>query len=85
MQPVNEHQGGGWQQSVLFTRIVLTDFMRNNCPYIAAGIAYWTLFSLFPLSLVGLSILSYSNSTPAEQTRMVEGIIEHIPVSTEYL
>lgn len=85
MRPVNEHQRGGWQQSVLFTRVVLTDFMRNNCPYIAAGIAYWTLFSLFPLSLVGLSILSHSNSTPAEQTRMVEGIIEHIPVSTEYL
>ena len=85
MQPVNEHQGSGWQQLVLFFRVVLTDFMRNNCPYIAAGIAYWTLFSLFPLSLVGLSILSYSNSTPVEQTRMVEGIIEHIPVSKEYL
>lgn len=85
MQPENERRAGGWQQAVLFTRIVLTDFMRNNCPYIAAGIAYWTLFSLFPLSLAGISILSYTNSTPEEQTEMVEGIIEHIPVSADYL
>ena len=69
----------------MFTQVVVTDFMRNNCPYIAAGIAYWTLFSLFPLSLAGISILGYTNSTPEEQSRMVEGIIEHIPVSTDYL
>ena len=70
---------------LMFTQVVVTDFMRNNCPYIAAGIAYWTLFSLFPLSLAGISILGYTNSTPEEQSRMVEGIIEHIPVSTDYL
>ena len=75
----------GRKQIILFTRVVLTDFMRNNCPYIAAGIAYWALFSLFPLFLVGISILSYSHSSAEEQTGMVEGIIEYIPVSAEYL
>jgi membrane protein len=85
MESVNNQSGNGWQQALLFTRVVLTDFMRNNCPYIAAGIAYWTLFSLFPLSLVGISILSYTNSSPDEQTRMVESIIENFPVSADYL
>lgn len=85
MKPVNDETGNRWQQTLLFTRVVLTDFMRNNCPYIAAGIAYWTLFSLFPLSLVGISILSYTNSSPEEQTRMVESIIENFPVSADYL
>ncbi len=84
-QAGNGQAGNGWQQALLFTRVVLTDFMRNNCPYIAAGIAYWTLFSLFPLSLVGISILSYTNSSPDEQTKMVEGIIENFPVSADYL
>ena len=85
MQPNAEQRASGWQQTVLFTRVVITDFMRNNCPYIAAGIAYWTLFSLFPLGLAEISILSYTNSTPEEQTTMVENIIENIPVSADYL
>ena len=85
MESAINQPGIGRQQIMLFTRVVLTDFMRNNCPYIAAGIAYWALFSLFPLFLVGISILSYSNSSPEEQTSMVEGIIEYIPVSAEYL
>ncbi|MEE2656670.1 MAG: YihY/virulence factor BrkB family protein [Chloroflexota bacterium] len=85
MESAINHPGIGRQQIILFTRVVLTDFMRNNCPYIAAGIAYWALFSLFPLCLVGISILSYSNSSPEEQTSMVEGIIEYIPVSADYL
>jgi membrane protein len=85
MQPNAEQQASGWQQTVLFTRVVIIDFMRNNCPYIAAGIAYWTLFSLFPLGLAGISIPSYTNSTPEEQTKMVASIVENIPVSADYL
>jgi len=85
MEPTTNRVGNGWQQALLFIRVVLTDFMRNNCPYIAAGIAYWSLFSLFPLSLVGVSILSYTNSSPEEQTGMVESIIENFPVSADYL
>ena len=63
----------------------LTDFMRNNCTYMAAGIAYWTLFSLFPLVLAGLSVLGFTSSTPEEQGRIVEGIIKVVPVSESYL
>ena len=54
----------------------LTDFTRNNCPYVAAGIAYWTLFSLFPLALAAISVLGFLYSTPEEQSRIVEGIIK---------
>ena len=63
----------------------LTDFTRNNCHYIAGGIAYWTLFSLFPLALAGIAIFSYVYTTPEEQDRIVEGIIELVPVSKDYL
>ena len=69
----------------IFARVVFADFFSNNCPYIAAGIAYWTLFSVFPLSLAGVSLLGYINHTPQEQERMVERIIANIPVSADYV
>ena len=70
---------------VTLFRVALTDFARNNCPYVAAGIAYWTLFSLFPLALAGISILGFMYSNPEEQGRLVEGIVKLIPVSVGYL
>ena len=63
----------------------LTDFARNNCPYMAAGIAYWTLFSLFPLALAGFSVVGFVYSSPEAQGRAVEAVIDLIPVSAEYI
>ena len=70
---------------VIFVRVVIADFFSNNCPYMAAGIAYWTLFSVFPLSLAAVSLLGYVIATPESQERMVERIIEQIPVSADYV
>ena len=70
---------------VIFVRVVIADFFSNNCPYMAAGIAYWTLFSVFPLSLAAVSLLGYANPTAAQQEQMVERIIEQIPVSADYV
>ena len=70
---------------IVFVRVIISDFFSNNCPYMAAGIAYWTLFSIFPLSLAGVSLLGYVNHTPQDQQRMVERIIVNIPVSADYL
>ena len=63
----------------------LTDFARNNCPYIAAGIAYWTLFSLFPLGLAGFSVLGFVYSSAEAQQRAVEAVRDLIPVSADYI
>ena len=63
----------------------LTDFARNNCPYMAAGIAYWTLFSLFPLALAGFSVLGFVYSRPDAQQRAVEAVIDLVPVSADYI
>ena len=65
--------------------VALTDFTRNNCPYIAAGIAYWTLFSLFPLALAGISVLGFVYSTPGDQVHVIQGIVGVVPVSDDYL
>ncbi len=70
---------------VIFVRVVISDFFSNNCPYMAAGIAYWTLFSIFPLSLAAVSLLGYVISTPEEQQEMVSRIIKQVPVSADYV
>ena len=74
-----------WRRLVTLFLSALTDFSRNNCPYVAAGIAYWTLFSLFPLVLAGISILGFMYPSPEEQRQLVEGLVKLIPVSEDYL
>ena len=70
---------------IIMLGVAITDFTRNNCPYAAAGVAYWTLFSLFPLALAGISVLGFLYPTPDAQDSIVEGIIEIVPVSQSYL
>ena len=66
-------------------RSVFSDFTNNNGSYMAAGIAYWTLFSLFPLVLAGISILGFFYPTVQKQEEITERIIQLIPVSGDYL
>lgn len=70
---------------IWFIYISLTDFMRNNSPYMAAGMAYWTLFSLFPLALAGISIIGYFFPTQSEQEIVVDSVMSILPVSKEYI
>ena len=63
--------------------VAFKDFIRNNCPYMAAGIAYWTLFSVFPLALAGIAIMGYFSPSPEQQVKIVEGIVGVFPVSED--
>lgn len=65
--------------------VALKDFSRNNCSYMAAGIAYWSLLSLFPLILAGISFLGFLYPTMEEQGAIVEAVVQLIPVSVGYL
>jgi membrane protein len=51
----------------------------------AAGIAYWALFSLFPLALAAISILGFIYTAPEQQAALTEGIVKVVPVSVGYL
>ena len=64
-----------------FLGVALTDFVRNNCHYFAAGIAYWTLFSLFPLALAGMSISAYFNPSQETQADVIRAIVDVVPIS----
>ena len=66
-------------------RVALIDFTRSNSHYVAAGIAYFALLSLFPLTLAAISVLGYLNSDPQSKAEIVQAIIDLIPVSEDYL
>ena len=38
---------------------VISEFLADDGPFIAAGIAFYAFFSLFPLVLISVAILSY--------------------------
>ena len=38
---------------------VLTEFLEDDGPFMAAGIAFYAFFSLFPLVLIAVAVLSY--------------------------
>jgi membrane protein len=78
-------RGALWDRSLLFARTAGTDFARNNGSYMAASIAYWILFSAFPLAMAGMSILGYLYATPEDQAREVERLVTLFPVSGGYL
>ena len=58
-----------WEKTLLFARTAGTDFARNNGSYMASSIAYWMLFSMFPLAIAGMSILGYLYATPEDLYR----------------
>jgi membrane protein len=70
---------------VLFCADAINDFMYKNCPYVAGAIAFYTMFSLFPLFLAILSILGFLLGPEAEQALLVEQIAEVIPVSSDFI
>ena len=70
---------------VLFCRDTVNDFLAKNCPFVAGAIAFYTLFSIFPLTLAMVSIAGYLLSPNPEETRLAHDIAEVLPVSKEFI
>ena len=71
---------------ILFCIDTTNDFLDKNCPFIAGGVAFYTLFSLFPLILGIVSVLSFFGPTAKQdQTELAKSIAEVLPVSSEYI
>ena len=70
---------------VLFCADAVNDFLGKNCPYVAGAIAFYTLFSLFPLVLATISIWGFLLGPEMEQTELARRIAEVIPVSREFI
>ena len=64
---------------------MVNDFLGKNCPYVAGAIAFYTLFSMFPLVLAIISIWGFLLGPEVEQVELAEQIAEVIPISTEFI
>ena len=70
---------------VLFCADAVNDFLGKNCPYMAAAMAFYTLFSLFPLVLAIISIWGFLLGPEVEQTEFARRVGEVIPVSAAFI
>ena len=70
---------------ILLCTDAVNDFLGRNCPYVAGAIAFYTLFSLFPLVLAIISISGFLIGPEIKQTELAKELAEVIPVSAEFI
>ena len=63
----------------------VNDFLGKNCQYIAGAIAFYTLFSMFPLVLAVVSIWGFFFPHEIEREMMAEQLAEIFPVSSDFI
>jgi membrane protein len=61
----------------------IEDLFRDRCPQYAASIAYRVLFSLFPLTIVLVSIFGLVLQDDELRQRVIDELIDILPVSEE--
>lgn len=55
-------------------------FGTDKCATLAASIAYYTIFALFPMALFGVAVLSFFMGDGAARQHVVDGITKVIPL-----
>ena len=70
---------------ILMCADAVNDFLGKNCQYIAGAIAFYTLFSMFPLVLAMVSIWGFFFPLEVEREIMAEQMAEIFPVSSDFI
>ena len=70
---------------MLFCADTINEFLNKNCAHVAGAIAFYSLFSFFPLVLAIISIAGFVQGSEAEQTSLAQDIAEVIPISTDFI
>lgn len=68
-----------------FLRKVVNEYLTDNCPHLAASIAFYTFFSLFPLTLAAISMLGWMTSDPEIESEVIETVGDLLPVESEFI
>lgn len=61
----------------------VTSFGMDRCATLSAAIAYRTVFALFPLALIGVSLLGFFLGDEEARRRVIDGIAGVIPLGAE--
>ena len=70
---------------VFFITESINIFLKRNCSHIAGAIAFYMLFSLFPLFLAMISVLGFVFGPEAEHEELAMRLAESLPISSEYI
>ncbi len=70
---------------ILLCADAVNDFLGKNCQYIAGAIAFYTLFSMFPLVLAMVSIWGFFFGHEVEREVMAGQMAEVFPVSSDFI
>ncbi len=70
---------------ILLCTDIVNDFLGKNCPYIAGAIAFYMLFSMFPLILAIISVWGFFLGPDVDQVELAEQVAEVIPVSSGFI
>ncbi len=66
-------------------RGVVNEYLTDNCPHLAASIAFYTFFSLFPLTLAAISILGFMTNDPDVENQVIETVADFLPVESDFI
>jgi membrane protein len=61
----------------------VTSFRLDRCSTLSAAIAYRTVFALFPLALIGVSLLGFFMGDETARQRVIDGISAVIPLGAD--
>jgi len=73
------------KELALFMKEVVSEFLTDNCPHLAASISYYVLLCLFPLALAAISILGILSNNSGIENKVIEAIGDVIPVSRDFI
>jgi len=70
---------------VLLCIDMVNDFLTKNCPYVAGAIAFYSLFSLFPLVLAIVAVWGFFLGGESDRAALAAQVAQVIPVSTNFI
>lgn len=72
-----------WGDARLLTRRTLQEFRDDYCTQLAAGISYYVLFSIFPLSILAISISGLILTDSSIRQDVVNKLFDILPLSED--
>ncbi len=69
----------------IFLRKVVNEYLTDNCPHLSASIAFYTFFSLFPLTLAAISMLGWMTSDPEVEREVIDAVGDFLPVESDFI
>ena len=72
-----------WRVPLLVLGRSVTNFIEDNGNQMAAAVSYYALFSLFPLTLLAVSIFGVLLRDPGIQDQVLLGIIAFLPIQDQ--